>query len=173
MILDILILALAVACLSYGLVLIYRPAWVLRINKIAREKVFNDYWTLSNRKKGGIFFLTLSFIFSFLAYHEIQYSESRVSLNIISTDRLLYQSLQHLYAKQYQKSKILAERVLSREPENAEALYQLAACQICLGDAAGGDATWMKARKLCPDSAEARRLREMIVQVNPASVALK
>lgn len=166
-----LVFILASFLLVAGWTFVYKPSWIIRFNKLAREKIFNDDLVLLGRKKWGTVCFVISLILLWLSYYGGQYTHSKFTERLISNDRLLYQSLQHLYSKQYQKSKILAERVLMSEPENAEALYQLAATQFLLNDSKSGEALWARAQKLDPNSAQALRLYDLILQLKTTSSA--
>ncbi|MBI2915885.1 MAG: tetratricopeptide repeat protein [Elusimicrobia bacterium] len=154
----------ALSLLFLGLVFFYRPNWVLYFNRVLREKFLNDSLVLLNRRKKGVFFLLLSSIFFYWGYLLSQYRPSRLSQKIISTDRLLYQSMRHLDDQQYEKSKSLCERVLSRDPNNADALYHLGAAHLLLNNQAQGESFWNKAVELDPRSSEASRLRGLITR---------
>ena len=171
---HIFIFALSLSFLALGLVFIYKPAWIVRVNKILRERVFNDNRVLLERRKKGFFFLLLFFIFFYWGYYRLQYAPALISDTLISADRLLYQSLQHMHLKQYQSAKTLCERVLARDPANAEALYLLAAAQQGLGDKGGAQESWAKAEKINPNSPANQRLRAIVSQPqNSANSAAK
>lgn len=160
-----LIFILALFSLLMGFLLIYMPAWLIRFNKIAREKIFNDDLILSKRRKWGTAWLLIACILLWGGYYRGQYIRTGLTEKLISTDRLLYQSLQHLYSRQYVKAKICAERVLLQEPENADALYQLAAAQFLLNDTVSGEASWTKAEKIAPHSLRAQRLSDLMARL--------
>lgn len=130
-----------------------------------REKIFSDRLVYASRQLRAAFFLTLSFLSAFWLYHRVQYVHYGLTEKLISTDRLLYQSLQHFYARQYEDSRALSAKVLERDPKNAEALYQLAAAQFMLDDVRAGEASWEQARKADPDSLQGNRLKSIILQV--------
>lgn len=160
-----LIFVFSLCFLLVGLAFIYQPTWIIRFNKIARERIFNDAILLLERRKKGILFLLLSCVFFYWGYYRAHYAQTRLIDKIISADRLLYQAHQHLYAKQYQTAKTLCERILVREPENADALYQLGAAQFLLNDPVSGELSWAKAEKLAPNSLSGRRLKEFVARL--------
>ncbi len=157
-----LLLAAGFFFIGLGFILLYKPHWILYINKIVRDKLFNDGDMLLERKKKGFLFLLLAII-SFSVGYDYQTNHLRNrSARFISEDRLLYTSLLCLYDKQYEKSKSLSEKVLREDPQNAEALYQMGAAQILLGETGKGVALWQKAAQLAPHSAEAVQLKKFI-----------
>ncbi len=158
------IFGLAVFFLLIGLVFFYRPSWLLRFNEIAKEYIFNDNLVLLERRQRGFFLLLVSFLFFYWGYHRAQYTPLPVVGRLISIDRLMYQSLHHLYAKEYQDSRTVAERVLMRDPKNAEALYILSATQFLMNDLEGGRQSWQKARELSPNSTDADHFRSLILK---------
>ena len=54
---NILVFLFAFLLSATGIIFVYAPTWIVRFNKIAREKVFNDALVLLGRRKKGIFFL--------------------------------------------------------------------------------------------------------------------
>lgn len=150
--------------LLLGILLIYKPSWILFLNRMLREKVFNDSRILSMRRKSAAYSLVLSLIFFWAGYYSGHYTETKITAKVISVDRLLYQSLQHLHFKQYAKAKLLAERVLLDEPENAEALYHLAAAQVFLNDPKSAEITLQKVRKLDHSSPQVQYLAQYVMQ---------
>ena len=162
--LNVLIFFGAFGSLIAGLGFIYKPVWLVRFNKIAREKIFADNLILLERRKKGAFFVLLFFIFLYWGYYRSQYS-LRYTDQIISTNRLLYQSLQHLHSRQYAEVKRLCEKVLTREPNNAQALYQMGAVQLLLNDPVAAQRSWSKARALDPNSPNAQSLREWVARL--------
>lgn len=169
-----LIFTLGLFFLLLGLIFFYKHHWLLEVNKWVREMVFNDSLVLLDRHKKAALFLLIAGLFFYWGYHREHYTISILSDRLISTDRLLYQSLNHLYAKRYNQAKTLCERVLKREPNNAEALYRLAAAQFLMDDIRSGSTNWLKAYKLDPKSEEAARLKILIQQFrDPFAVPIK
>lgn len=157
-----LLLSVGIFFLGLGWTLFYRPSWILYLNKIVREKLFNDGDMLLERRKKGLLFLLLAMISFYVGYDTQSYRPSTVNAHLVSTDRLLYKSLQYLYSKQYQKSKTLCEKVLAQDPRNVEALYQLGATQLLMGEVQEGSHTWGRAVHLAPKSSEAEQLKKLI-----------
>jgi hypothetical protein len=156
----------AVLSLFLGLVLIYQPDWILRFNRIMREKFFSDAPVLQKRRKHGLLMMVLALIFFSAWYQRGQDVPQQLRVTLISTDRMLYQSLQCLYAGQYGRSKLLAEGILAREPHNTDALYHLSAAQFLMQDIASGKKNWNKARKIDPVNESAARLKKMLAVMN-------
>lgn len=156
------LILIGILFLGFGWTLLYKPAWILYLNKIIREKLFNDGEMLLERRKKGFLFVLLAVIFLATGYDQQSYRSSRMTTRVVSTDRLLYKSLQHLYDKQYQKSRALCERVLAQDPGNVRALYHLAAAQILMGDLNQGTMLWAKAAAMHPSSSEAQSLKKLI-----------
>lgn len=158
------LLSVSFLFLSIGLVLIYKPAWIIKANKIARERLFNDSLVLLDRQKKGILFLLFFLIFFYWGYQRFQSEPAAVSGKFMPSERLLYQASHQLHLKEYEESKRLCEIVVSREPGNADALYQLGAAKFLLGDPAGAKDSWKKAKTINPASERADRLRKLIVR---------
>lgn len=158
------IFGLGVFFLLFGLIFFYRPTWLLWINATAREHIFNDNLVLLERRQRGFFLLLVSFLLFYWGYHRAHYTALPMVGRFISTDRLMYQSLHHLYAKEYQDSKTVSGRVLMRDPKNAEALYLLSAAQFLMNDLEGGRQSWQKARTLSPNLASAGHFRDLILK---------
>jgi len=152
-----------------GWAFFYEPGWIVRLNKIMRDKVFNDSYALLERKKKAVVFILISFIFFFWAYQRAQYGSGRLSEKLISNDMLLYQSLRHLESKEYGKAIALCDHVLTRNPDNAEALYQIGAARFLLNDPAAGNQYWAKAAKIEPNCPVLVHLQKMISKVNVSS----
>ena len=159
-----LILFVSLLFLTVGLVFIYKPFWIIRFNKLVRERILNDNLILLERRKKGFFFLLAFFIFFYWGYTRSLYSPSVMSAKLISTQRLLYQSEQHLRLKEYQESRRLCEEVLLREPGNPEALYQLGAVQFLLNDTTAAQNSWGKAKAVDSASEWAGRMRKLVVR---------
>ena len=51
-----------------GLGYLYRPDLIERINAVLRESLLNDAHIALQRRKWGMFFLLLSFLFLYMAY---------------------------------------------------------------------------------------------------------
>lgn len=158
------LLAISLFFLILGLVFIYKPTWIVRFNKFVRERVFNDTLILLDRRKKGFFFFLMFFIFFYWGYDSFQYHPAIVSNKLISTQRLLYLSEHHLHLKEYQESRKLCEIVLEREPNNALALYQLAASQFLLNEPDPAQQSWAKAKGIDPEAPMADRLRKLVVR---------
>ncbi len=157
-----LLLVIGIFFLGLGWTLFYRPSWLLYFNKIVREKLLNDGEMLLERRKKGFLFVLLAVISLYVGYDYQSYRSPSAPVGIVSTDRLLYKSLQHLYSKQYQKSKFLCEKILVQDPGNVDALYQLGAAQILMGEVKEGSHAWRKAAHLEPQSTEAEQLIKLI-----------
>jgi hypothetical protein len=51
-----------------GLGYLYRPDIIERINAILRETLLNDAYIALERRKWGVFFLLISFLFLYMGY---------------------------------------------------------------------------------------------------------
>ncbi|OGR83770.1 MAG: hypothetical protein A2902_02910 [Elusimicrobia bacterium RIFCSPLOWO2_01_FULL_64_13] len=149
-----------------GLAFIYKPTWLVRINKVFRERIFNDNLILLQRRKKGVLFLLLFFIFLFWSYHRLATLDFLADSHIVSTDRLLYHSLQHLRSGRYPQVQSLCHRVLARDPRNAGALYQLGAVHFLMKDIETARKYWKKASEIDPDSENARSLKILVAGLN-------
>ena len=150
--------------LGIGLVFVYKPAWIVKFNKFARERIFNDTLILLERRKKGFFFMLTFLIFFYWGFQRLQFEPAAVSSKLVSTDRLLYQSFHHLQLNDYAESRRLCEIVIVREPNNAEAYYQLGAAQFLLDDPASAKKSWARAKAINPGSYSADRLRKLVVR---------
>ncbi len=54
-----------------GLGYLYKPGVIERINSILRETLLNDAYIALERRKWGVFFLLVSFLFLFMAYSQL------------------------------------------------------------------------------------------------------
>ena len=151
-------------CLSSGFVFIYKPGWIVNTNQFMREMVFNDKTVLFNRRKKGFLFMLLFILFSYWAYSRLDTERHRPFRTMVSMDRLLYESYQHLQDKEYRESKALCERAIERDRMNADAHYQLGAAHLLLNDPLAAKKEWALARSIDPDSYEAGRMRKLSVK---------
>ena len=166
---NVLLFFLATSSLILGLVFIYKPTLLIRFNKIARERFFNDNIILLERRKKGVLFILLFFIFLYWGYYRFQYVRMDLDHNLISTSRLLYQSLQHLQSRQYETAIMLCEKVLAREPDNTEALLQKGASHLLLGNPSQAQKCWAKADKIDPDSPKSERYKLLVRRLKDKS----
>ncbi len=150
--------------LGLGFAFFYKPALIVQFNKFMRERVLSDTRILLERRKKGFFFFLMFFILFYLGYSNLQNHPTILSTQIISTDRLLYLSQHHLHDKEYKESQRLCEAALARDPNNAQALYQLAASQFLQGDYTAAQKSWGKAKSINPNSKMADFLRKMVVR---------
>lgn len=146
-----------------GLALIYRPGWILKFNRFVRDHVVNDAALLLERRKKGVLMLLLAFLFFTWGYYRAHYSPTRVMWRFVTPHRMLYQSYHHFHAGEYGESKLLCERVLLKDPDNPEALYQLAAIHYLQNNAQAGDALMQRAEQLPVRSATVQRLRAQAI----------
>ena len=151
--------------LTLGLVFIYKPAWIVRVNKFVRERVLNDTLILLERRKKGFFFFLMFFILFYWGYDSFQYHPTVAANKFISTERLLYLSQRHLHVNEYQESLKLCEVVLEREPNNSLALYQLAVSQYLQNDPVSAQKSWAKAKVIDPNPMLADRLRKLVARL--------
>ncbi len=158
--------------LILGLFFFYRPKWIISINKFARDRIFNDNLILLERRKKGVFFLLIAALLFYWGHHRSHYVHSPMSEKIISSDRLLYQSLQHLEDMQLDEAKMLCADAVARDPRNVEALYQLAAIAYVMHDAEQAKIYWSKASALDPGSPHARRFGAMAEKLTGAPFSL-
>ena len=158
------LLSVSFVSLALGLVFIYKPIWIVRFNRIVRERILNDNLILLERRKKGFFFFLMFFIFFYWGYDSSQYHPTVAASKFISTNRLLYQSQHHLHLREYKDSRRLCEMVLAREPNNAQALYQLAASQFLLDDPVAAQKSWTSAKAIGSNSQAADRLRKLVVR---------
>ena len=160
-----LLIFVSAVCLAVGLVFIYKPAWIVRFNKIVRDRIFNDTLILLDRRKKGFFLILMFFIFFYLGYNRIQFEPAAVSTKIFSTQRLLYESFQNLNLRHFAQSRNLCAIVVEREPNNAEAYYQLGAVQFLMDDPVSARKSWAKAKSIDPGSYQADRLKKLVVRL--------
>ncbi|MBI2118839.1 MAG: tetratricopeptide repeat protein [Elusimicrobia bacterium] len=166
-----LIFILAVFFLLLGFTFFYRPAWIARFNKFVRDRLLNDSILLLERRKKGILFLLISALFFYMGYFLEHYRPSRLSYRLLSNDRLLYQSLVNLHSQRYWWSKKLCERVLSKDPNNSQALYQLGATYVLMNMPQEGEKVWQRALELEPNSPDAENLRKLVTSLRRDSVS--
>ncbi len=61
-----------IACFVLGLGYLYRPDLIERVNALLRETLLNDAHLALERRKWGMFFLLLSFLFLYMGYSAMQ-----------------------------------------------------------------------------------------------------
>lgn len=61
-------IAAGVLCGLLGLGYLYRPDLIERMNAVLRDYLLNDSYIALERRKWGIFFLLLSFLFLFMGW---------------------------------------------------------------------------------------------------------
>lgn len=54
-----------------GLGYLYKPGVIERVNAILRETLLNDAYIALERRKWGVFFLLISFLFLYLGYSSL------------------------------------------------------------------------------------------------------
>lgn len=60
--------ALGLLFFLLGMGYLYRPGWIERMNALLREYFLNDAYIALERRKWGMFFLLLSFLFLYMGY---------------------------------------------------------------------------------------------------------
>lgn len=153
-----------------GLTYLYRPSWILVINKFARERVFCDARVLLERRKKGVLMLLCAILFFYWSYYRAHYGSTRVMDSFVSIDRLLYQSHKHFASGDYKDAIQVCNRIIERDPNNLEAYYQLAAARYITGDRAIGDWAWHKAESMNPPGSSSRA-RDMCMRFNTPTTA--
>lgn len=143
-----------------GLAFFYSPHWILRVNRLARDWVFNDNYVVVERNKRAVLCLLLAFFFFYWGYLRAR----EAWRPFVSTDRMLYQSLQDLHARNYAAAKAICQRVLARHPDNAEAMYQLSAAEYLMRNIEGGRTLWRQAVEMDPRCANAAYLRNLVLR---------
>lgn len=166
-----LIFSLAVFFLLLGFTFFYRPAWIARFNKFVRERFFNDSILLLERRKKGVLFLLIAVLFFYMGFFLEHYRPSRLSYRLLSNDRLLYQSLVHIHSQRYWWSRKLCERVLSKDPNNSQALYQLGVTCVLMNNPQEGERYWQRALALDPNSSQAENLRKLVSSLKADAVS--
>ncbi|MFH2204720.1 MAG: hypothetical protein ABIJ96_16525 [Elusimicrobiota bacterium] len=64
-------IALGIAFFFLGLGYLFRPTWIERMNSFIRETVLNDAYIALERRKWGVFFLLLAFLFLYMGMTSI------------------------------------------------------------------------------------------------------
>jgi tetratricopeptide (TPR) repeat protein len=163
MAINIFIFALGLASFLTGLAFFYSPRWILWMNRLAREWVFNDNFVVAERNHRAVFFL-LTGLFFFSWGYQRERSSHKPLEPIVSNSGLLYQSLQALQSKDYPAAKEICQRILSRDPRNAEAMYQLGAAEFLMKNIEGGRMIWNQAVEADPRFAKASYLRNLVLR---------
>ena len=65
-------LIIGVLCGLLGLGYLYRPDLIERMNGVLRDYVLNDAYIALERKKWGMFFLLVSFLFLYMGWAALQ-----------------------------------------------------------------------------------------------------
>ncbi len=152
------------ALVVLGLAYLYRPSWILTLNKFARERVFSDSRVLLERRKKGLMLLLFSILCFYWSYHRAQYSPTRVMDHFVSTDRMIYQAHYHFRAKQYNDVEKVCLKIAARQPGNAENLYLLAAARYIQGKKPGAEEIWARAEALQAQTPGAQELRGLCLR---------
>ena len=61
-------IAIGLVCLMLGLGYLYRPDLIERMNALLREYLLNDAYIALERRKWGMFFLLVSFLFLYIGW---------------------------------------------------------------------------------------------------------
>lgn len=162
---------LGLVFVAVGLTYLYRPSWILILNKFARERVFCDARVLLERRKKGVLMLLLAFFSFYISYYRAHYGSTRVMDSFISIDRLLYQSGKHFEAGDYRDAIQVCNRIIERDPNNVSAYYQLAAARYLLGERADADWAWRKAEMMNVQHPGAQPFREICLRYNIPTTA--
>lgn len=142
-----------------GLTYMYRPSWILILNKFARERIFSDARVLLERRKKGMLFILCAVLLFYWSYHRAQYSPTRVMDRFVSSDRMFYQATAHFKAGEYNDAEKVGLKLMARQPQNAENLYLLAASRYLQGDRQGAEEIWAKAEAVRAQSETALQYR--------------
>ena len=57
----------AFICLFASIVFLFKPEWIIFVNKILSKIIFTDYWARERPRIAGIFFLILAIILIILS----------------------------------------------------------------------------------------------------------
>ncbi len=147
-----------------GLAYMYRPSWILTINKFARERIFCDARVILERRQKGLLFLLCSVLLFYWSYSRALYSPTRIMDYFVSTDRMFYQARNNFRVGEYGKADRACLKILSREPENSEALYLLAASRYLSGDKSGAEEVWSKAELVRAMTPMAQQFRDVCLR---------
>lgn len=63
---------LGIVFLFLGLGYLYRPDLISRMNAVLRDYLLNDSYMALERRKWGMFFLLMSFLFLYMGYTALQ-----------------------------------------------------------------------------------------------------
>jgi len=107
-----------------GLVYIYYPGLILKINSIIKRYLFNDSFVMFHRKKIGLLYILISII---MIYYGIIFFKSETSYKI-------YQAYKNYCYGKYSKTEKICLEILNVEPNNIKAIEQLALVYFVMGD---------------------------------------
>jgi tetratricopeptide (TPR) repeat protein len=114
-----------------GLCYLYYPSLVIKINKWAKDKLFNDEFILMYRKKVGIICIVVSLLIFYFGVFIPKLSLSFRQQNIRDD---LYHAWCYYYQKNYDKAENLCREILFVQPDNPIVKEQLALIYFAKGD---------------------------------------
>jgi len=129
---------LSIIFLVYGIMYLYWPDSIHKLNALAIKYLFNDKWVMYRRKKVGVIICVIALI---LVYLSINMPGGNVMINDTKKEKLYHAYCQY-HLGEYDKAEKLYNDVLLEDPVNPVAVKQL-----CLIYFAGSD--YKKAKLYC------------------------
>ncbi len=115
-------IVLGFCLLAMSLSYLYRPVWVLKVNQLVREILFNDANLLHYRRRLGVplFAAALLFLYSGMVNLKVRSGNSRAAAY---SD--MNEAYRAFYARQYAQADKLCSEILKTNPREAHALFLL------------------------------------------------
>jgi tetratricopeptide (TPR) repeat protein len=142
-----------------GWMYLFKPALVLTLNKIARDRLFNDRTILLERKKLAILFFCLSFVALFMSFAAVSdwvYRRGPNSWVFESNQYLMYMAMQDFCTERYTDALAKYREILAVCPDDAEAMKRMAYTYAAIGDKKHARELWEKLLRRTPNDPDIR-----------------
>lgn len=148
-------LAIGVAFLITGWVFLYKPNLLQYLNQQAREHVFNDRILLLHRKKLAVVFFCLSVLALYMgltSYIKSGFMQGKDTWVVDQNKFTMYLAMQDYCCGRYDESVAKSLNVLGSDPQNIDALENLALSYKALGNTEKAKSAMFRLFKLRPDN---------------------
>ncbi|MFH1368700.1 MAG: tetratricopeptide repeat protein [Elusimicrobiota bacterium] len=145
-----------------GWVLLFTPNILLSLNRLVRDRIFNDRIILMQRKKLSIFCFCLSMLALYVGVTSlIKTTETQGKQNwVLERNKYtMYLAMQDFCCENYADAIEKYTRILASDPENENALDHIARSYKAVGDPQNAKTHWLRLLQLRPK--DARILKEI------------
>lgn len=158
-------LLLGVLFFIFAWVLLFKPNLLLNLNRVIRERVFNDRIILMERKKLSVFFFCLSILALYIGLTAlIKSKETQGKDNwIIERNKFtMYLAMQEYCDGKYAEAIEKYKKILESDIGSEQALKHLALSYEAVGDIKSAKEAWIKLLRLNPgDVKTLEKLKEL------------